>query len=332
MARYGAKHAMWAPFKGAEPSDGMPVYDTAEDLGGINESNDTINFAEASAYADNAEKIYLKEFTNGTIASRMLHVPFNTGSKILGTSQREGAEGRSYGGDDDPPLGGYGFYSCYIDANKKRTYGVIFYPKVQGSVEGSNYKTKEDGITFEYDALAYRILLPNCGKYKIEERFDTEEEAIEYLEGLFSGASPVAGVHGSGIPMGADAVSIAEQEHEIADCGNVKVSELIGPDVAIEWKGKNGTVTGEIKKKESFDAFDKKNPENQTGHYFPFAMTAYKGQEVTCEMGGKSTTGNDGFWTLRLDRIMATNDKTVVLSTKTAVVARLDFSGATMAK
>lgn len=194
MPRYGAKHAMWAPFDGAEPSSGMPKYGSPEDLGGLNESSDTLNFAEASAYADNAQKIYLKEFSNGTVSAKMLQVPFKTGSTILGTAQKDDGEGRAYGDDDDPPYGGYGFCSCNIDENKNRTYSVIFYPKVQGSVDGSTYKTKEDNITLEYDALSFNIMRPNCKKYKIEERFTSEEEAVAYLDGLFAGTSEVAGV------------------------------------------------------------------------------------------------------------------------------------------
>lgn len=202
--RYGAKYAKWAPWSG-DDSDAtkLPKYGEAEDMGGINESNDTLNFAEASAYADNAEKIYLKEFTNGTIAARMLHLPFKIGTKILGAAAGEAEkpteDSRSYGGDDDPPYGGYGFYSCYMDANKKRTYGVVFYPKVQGSVESSNYKTKEDGITLEYDSISFRIMNPTCGKYKVEARFETEAEAIAYLDGLFAGTASVAGLPGTGV-------------------------------------------------------------------------------------------------------------------------------------
>lgn len=195
--RYGAKHAMWAPFLGDEPETGMPKYGPAVSLGGVNESNDTLNFAEASAYADNAQKIKIKEFANGTIASKMLHLLFSIGSQILGTDADD-AEGRSYGEDDSAPYGGYGFFCSRMDANKKRYHEVVFYPKVQGSVEGSNYKTKEDQITLEYDSLAFDILCPNCGKYKIEKRFTTEAAAIAYLEGLFEGTSPVPGLPGSG--------------------------------------------------------------------------------------------------------------------------------------
>lgn len=205
--RYGAKHAMWAPFSGAEPATGMPTYGEAKELGGLNESNDTLNFAEGSAYADNAEKIHLKEFTNGTIDTHELAVPFDLMAEILGTDADEG--GLAYGGSDDAPFGGYGFIACYMDGNKKRTYGVIFYPKVQGSAASGNYKTKEDNITLEYDQIAFNILLPNCDKYKIEERFDTEEEAIAYLEGLFEGTSQVPGVAGSGVALGTLTVTSA---------------------------------------------------------------------------------------------------------------------------
>ena len=60
---------------------------------------------------------------------------------------------------------------------------------MQGSVEGSTSKTKENGITLEYDSIKFRIQACGKGVFKVEKRFDKEADAAEYLAGLFSGAS-----------------------------------------------------------------------------------------------------------------------------------------------
>lgn len=195
--RYGAKHALWAPFVGEEPENAMPTYGEACDFGGINESNETLNFGSAAAYSNNQKNYEIRDFTSGTIAAKALDQPIAVASQILGTATDEDG-GQSFGGDDEQPFGAYGFFCSRIDANKKKYHEVIFYPKVQGYIEGSNYKTKEDGITLEYDSVSFNIYQANCGKYKITKRFDAEAAAVTYLKGLFTGTSAVPGLTAAG--------------------------------------------------------------------------------------------------------------------------------------
>ena len=192
--RYGAKYAYWAPFEGDEPTDGsMPTYGTASEFGGINESNDTLTFADASAYADNLRKIYISEFTSGEISTKALYRDGTLTASIFGMGTDDDS-GLSYSSTDDPPYGGYGFISNRMDANKDRYYEVVFYPKVQAKPASSNYKTKEDGITLEYEELTFAIFECNAEVYKVIKDFDTEDEAKSYLDGLFTGESAVPGV------------------------------------------------------------------------------------------------------------------------------------------
>ncbi|MCD8322384.1 MAG: Clp protease ClpP [Oscillospiraceae bacterium] len=113
---------------------------------------------------------------------------------ILGAESDDDANAISYGGEDDAPFGAYGFYCNKMDANKTRYYEVVFYPKVQGYVEGQDYKTKESTITLEYDELSFYIFQAECGKYKIEARFESESEAQAYLAELFAGTASVPGL------------------------------------------------------------------------------------------------------------------------------------------
>lgn len=186
--KYGAKGAKWAPVQSEGTVSEKPVYGEAMVFEGLNEFDETLNMATGSAYGDNTEMIYISEFSNGEGTVKAVYIPFELTQAILGT-QANNREGMAHRIDDNQPLGAYGFYRTLMDQQKNKFYEVNFYPKVQGSIEGSNSKGKEDGITLEYDAIKFRILACKRGEYKIEQRFGDEKEAIEYLDGLFAGTS-----------------------------------------------------------------------------------------------------------------------------------------------
>lgn len=186
--KYGSKGAKWAPMATEGTATAKPTYGDALEFDGLNEVNETLNMATGSAYGDNQEKIFLSEFSNGEATVKAVFISNELSEAILGTTgDSEG--GLEYGQEDNQPFGAYGFYRTLMDAKKNKFYEVIFYPKVQGSLEGSTSKTKEDGVTLEYDAIKLRIQSCNNGTFKIEKRFDEETKAIEYLAGLFEGTS-----------------------------------------------------------------------------------------------------------------------------------------------
>lgn len=185
--KYGAEGAKWAPMVSEGTETAKPTYGEAMEFDGLNEFNETLNIAEGSAYGDNKEKINVSEFSNGEGTVKAVYISTKLFQAILGTQGNE--KGSAYRIDDNQALGAYGFYRTLMDSNKNKFYEVIFYPKVQGSVEGSNSKTKEGGINLEYDAIKLRILACNKGEYKIDQRFDKKEDAIAYLAGLFAGTA-----------------------------------------------------------------------------------------------------------------------------------------------
>lgn len=192
---YGARDAYWAPIE-SEADDAMPTYGTATKFDGINESAETLNFAEASGYGDNAEMIEISEFSNGEVAAKAVEISTDLSADIYGTDTDDDG-GLAFGSEDNPPYGGYGFISNRMDADKNKFYEVIFYPKVTGKPEGVTYKTKEDGYTLVYDSLKFKVYKANNDKYKITKRFSTYSSASSYLAGLFTGTSTVPGATAS---------------------------------------------------------------------------------------------------------------------------------------
>ena len=185
--KYGAARGRWAPMASEGTESVKPVYGEVMEFDGLNEFDETLNFATGSAYGDNQEKIFISVFANGYGTVKAVYIPAKLSHAILGTQGDD--EGGAYRIDDNQTLGAYGFCRTLMDSKKNKYFEVNFYPKVQGSVEGSNSKSKEDGVTLEYDAIKFRIFACNKGEYKIDKRFASEADAIAYLNGLFEGTA-----------------------------------------------------------------------------------------------------------------------------------------------
>lgn len=185
--KYGAARGRWAPMVSEGTESVKPVYGEVMEFDGLNEFDETLNFATGSAYGDNQEKIFVSEFANGEGTVKAVYIPAKLSHAILGTQGDD--EGGAYRIDDNQTLGAYGFCRTLMDSKKNKYFEVNFYPKVQGSVEGSNSKSKEDGVTLEYDSIKFRIFACNKGEYKVDKRFASEAEAIAYLNGLFEGTA-----------------------------------------------------------------------------------------------------------------------------------------------
>ncbi len=125
---------------------------------------------------------------------------------------------------------------------------------------------------------------------------------------------------------GPDRVSVPGQGQALDYLGGKLVSELIGPDCAVEWNGVDGKVTGTIKKVTDFTAFSAKEKD---GHFFPIDLAeAYEGLPITVDNGnGKPKTEKDRHWTLRVENIKGDR---VTFSTGGETIATLDLSGATL--
>ncbi len=115
-----------------------------------------------------------------------------------------------------------------------------------------------------------------------------------------------------------------------AGYGTMKVSDIMGSDIAIDWDGTKGKVTGTFPKIEKWDDLPK---EPKDGHFFAFKINEkYKDKKFTyykdgVESSTKEKAGEDEmFWVLRIDETK--HHKFV--SGEDEVIADLDFSGATL--
>lgn len=117
---------------------------------------------------------------------------------------------------------------------------------------------------------------------------------------------------------------LGQNEVPTVGASTKKVSELIGTDVAISYKGISGTVTGTLKKVDSWEEFTS----GAHGYFFPVKLgEEFKGKPITCT-GKHEKTATDLEWVLRVTE--DGNDPTsFTFKCEDKEILKLDFSKAT---
>ena len=201
MAKYGARHSMWAPWaENAQDTDPtkLPTYGTAKTFGELNKVNDSPNFNEGSLPGDDQIALYEKQFKDGTVDAESVFIPMEDAATMLGASF-DSEMGMAHGDDDNPPYIGYGFLTHHVGKGK-RYFEVVFYPKLKASPTAEDYETRGDNINFKTDKLSFHWESPACRKFKIKKDFATEAAASAYLDALFAGTANVPGLAASAQP------------------------------------------------------------------------------------------------------------------------------------
>ena len=126
-------------------------------------------------------------------------------------------------------------------------------------------------------------------------------------------------------------VAVMSQDEAITSYGNKPVSDLMKPDVKIEWYGTYGRVTGTFLKVTDWKELPK---EPHSGHYFamvidkkylgkPFSHSKEGGTESTTP----AATADEMFWVLNID-----DKKKHTFKSGDETIAVLDFSSAVLLK
>ena len=193
MPQYGAKNLQWAPFAATnpEPADSLPNYGTPLNLGELMSVAETLNFAEVEARADDVRKIYLREFTDGSLTVGILDLADATAAAILGASVASGdAKDLTLSTSDTAPYGGLAFFTTNIKSSGAKYYKGIWYPKVKASMDGRTYQTKQKTIVLDSPQLVFSVDACASGAYKIESgELATEAAAKAWVEDKIKAAA-----------------------------------------------------------------------------------------------------------------------------------------------
>lgn len=194
MPQYGAKMLQWAPFAASnpEPEDALPNYGTPMNLGGLMSVAETLNFSEVESRADDVRKIYIKEFTDGSLAVGILEMSNEVAHAITGATLDSSGSAKDihFSANDNPPYGGLGFYTTNAKADGTKYYKGLFYPKVKASLDGRTYNTKQKTIVLNSPTLTFAVDAAANGEYRIEsEELSTESAAKAWVNGKVKAAA-----------------------------------------------------------------------------------------------------------------------------------------------
>lgn len=194
MPQYGAKMLQWAPFAetNPEPADALPNYGTPINLGGLMSVAETLNFSEVEARADDVRKIYIKEFTDGSLAVGVLELTNETASAVTGAKLDSSSSAKDihFSADDTPPYGCLGFYTTNMKPDGTKYWKGLFYPKVKASLDGRTYNTKQKTIVLDSPTLTFAVDACATGDYRIESpELTTESAAKEWVNGKVKAAA-----------------------------------------------------------------------------------------------------------------------------------------------
>jgi phi13 family phage major tail protein len=159
-----------------------PVYKTATSQGVIGkaiQADISISVNDVKLYADDGIAESDKSFQSGTITLGVDDLSDTIQTAFLGHAASEGE--LTAAGTDSNPYVSIGFYGVKMVAGVRK-YRAIWLPKVQFAEPSDTNATKGDTIAFATPVLEGTIMLDDSGNWKKEKTFNTEVEAIAYLQ------------------------------------------------------------------------------------------------------------------------------------------------------
>ena len=181
MAQIGLKYLICAPLTeasgGATHADGIVMAHAIKvDL--------SVDLNEAILSADDRRVEHIKEFKAGKLVLNGDHLEYKTLALILGhevTTDADGVEILTARGSDDGDYVGVGFYATTVKSGDRK-YRAVWLQKVKFGIPGESLETKGDGgIKFQTPTIEGAILTDVGGVWKREGIFETEEDAVKWL-------------------------------------------------------------------------------------------------------------------------------------------------------
>ena len=182
MANIGLRYPIAAPLQ--ESPDGKPSYSGGFVLGRAISTSMSIDFSEATLYADNVVAERVKEFKSGKITLNIDDLEHEVQAKLFGRSISSEGDGTdnvlSAKTDDTPPYVGFGSYGTVMRRNVRYARAIWLY-KCQFSPPNVDYSTRGDNIEFKTPTTEGIVMALADGKYMDDAIFEEEDDAIDWL-------------------------------------------------------------------------------------------------------------------------------------------------------
>lgn len=181
MAKIGLNNFRYA--KLTEAVDGTPSYDGAKKPAKAISCNVEVSNNEAKLYADDALAETDTSFQQGSVTIGYDDEDLAMAADMLGHDYSNGVMTRS--GSDVAPWVGFGRVVVKM-INNVRKYKVEFLYKVKFSEPSQTENTKGENLEFSTPEMQGQVATLANGKWSVAKVFDTQTEAITYLEGLLA--------------------------------------------------------------------------------------------------------------------------------------------------
>ena len=168
-----------------ESPSGVPSYADGFVVGKAVSASMSIDFIEATLYADNTVAERVKEFKQGKLTFNSDDLTHEVQSKLLKrtlSNSGSGSENNMMTAkiDDTPPYVGFGFYGTVLRSNVRLARAIWLY-KCQFSPPNVDFSTRGDNIEFKTPTIEGVVMALADGRYMDDAIFPTEAEAREWL-------------------------------------------------------------------------------------------------------------------------------------------------------
>lgn len=180
MAKIGLNNFRYS--KLTELEDGTPQYAGAKKPAKAISCKVDITTSSATLYADDALAESDTAFSSGKVTMGIDEDDNDTMAELLGHTKGEDGE-IERNANDVAPYVGFGRVIVKM-INGKRKYKVEFLYKVQFSEPSQEEDTKGENVEFKTTEIEGAVSALANGKWSKAKTFDTQTEAISYLEGL----------------------------------------------------------------------------------------------------------------------------------------------------
>jgi len=178
MAKIGVKHVVGAVL---DDSGTVAQYSNGMIIGKAISINLTNTSSDVKLYADDGIAEAFNEFSNGTIALNVDDLTYSVQGMLLGHEATDTTlTART---TDTAPYVGVGFYGTVLRNNVKY-YRAVWLYKVKFSEPNDESTTKGDQVQFGTPTINGTYIQLANNIYKDEGLFETEEEAIDFVDGL----------------------------------------------------------------------------------------------------------------------------------------------------
>lgn len=143
--------------------------------------------ADASLYADDSRAEYDSRVTGGNVTMGIDREDFETMADLLGHTKDAGGEIEDNINDTAPYVGVGRVTRLMVDGQQKFRGTVLSLVKFQEPTE--NDQTMGETIEFQTSEISGQMIIPQNGKWRQRKIFDTQADAIAYIEGVLGSSA-----------------------------------------------------------------------------------------------------------------------------------------------